>query len=127
MIESDHGIASLDTHPFPTLLDDVQRELGEGPCLSAAWNKTVISIDDLHTEPPLAAIPGCRDAPDPGALGRLVPVVAVVAGRSDCGAWPAIRSGLKRGPGMSGEPANPGPRNRVGTKPGVAHKRQSPV
>ena len=27
---------------------------------------------------------------------------AIVAGRSDCGAWPAIRSGLKRDPGMSG-------------------------
>jgi hypothetical protein len=27
---------------------------------------------------------------------------AIVVGRSDCGAWPASRSGLKRDPGMSG-------------------------
>lgn len=38
------------THDFPKLLDDVQREVGEGPCLSAAWNQHTIHIDDLAAE-----------------------------------------------------------------------------
>ncbi|ANW65776.1 hypothetical protein BCA37_21380 [Mycobacterium sp. djl-10] len=31
-------------------LDDIQRELSEGPCLSAAWNQHTIHIADLTTE-----------------------------------------------------------------------------
>lgn len=74
VIESDHGIASLAaTHPVPTLLDDIQRQLGEGPCLSAAWNQHVISIDDLHTE---TRWPRYRDA-----AMRRTPVRSVVSFR----------------------------------------------
>ena len=35
------------THPYPTVLDDVQRATNQGPCLSAAWHQHVIRIDDL--------------------------------------------------------------------------------
>jgi GAF domain-containing protein len=38
------------THDFPRLLDDVQREVREGPCLSAAWSQHTILIDDLATD-----------------------------------------------------------------------------
>ncbi|MGN6337147.1 GAF and ANTAR domain-containing protein [Mycobacterium sp.] len=38
------------THDFPRWLDDVQREVGEGPCLSAAWNQHTIRIDDLASD-----------------------------------------------------------------------------
>lgn len=38
------------THPYPALLDEVQRDVGEGPCLSAAWDHHTIHIDNLNTE-----------------------------------------------------------------------------
>lgn len=38
------------THDFPKWLDDVQREVCEGPGLSAAWNQHTIHIDDLATD-----------------------------------------------------------------------------
>ncbi|KWX65939.1 response regulator receiver protein [Mycobacterium sp. NAZ190054] len=38
------------THPYPSLLDDVQREVGEGPCLSAAWSQHTISVENLSTD-----------------------------------------------------------------------------
>jgi ANTAR domain/GAF domain len=38
------------THRYPALLDDVQREYRQGPCLSAAWNHQIIHIDDLSTD-----------------------------------------------------------------------------
>lgn len=38
------------THRYPTVLDEVQRENGEGPCLSAAWTHQIIHIDDLGAE-----------------------------------------------------------------------------
>ena len=38
------------THPIARTLDDVQREVGEGPCLSAAWEQHTIRIDDLTTD-----------------------------------------------------------------------------
>jgi len=38
------------THDFARQLDDVQREVREGPCLSAAWNQHTIVIDDLATD-----------------------------------------------------------------------------
>ncbi|UXA15474.1 GAF and ANTAR domain-containing protein [Mycobacterium sp. SMC-8] len=38
------------THPYPVLLDDVQRETGEGPCLSAAWEHHTISIENLDVD-----------------------------------------------------------------------------
>lgn len=31
-------------------LDDIQREHGEGPCLTAAWEHDILRIDDLATE-----------------------------------------------------------------------------
>ena len=39
------------THDYPRVLDDVQREVNEGPCLSAAWENHTIRINDLETEP----------------------------------------------------------------------------
>lgn len=41
-------LAATDT--YATLLDDIQREHGEGPCLSAAWTHDVLHIDDLEAE-----------------------------------------------------------------------------
>ena len=38
------------THPFAKTLDDLQGELGEGPCLSAAWENHTMLIDDLSAE-----------------------------------------------------------------------------
>lgn len=38
------------THPYSTWLDLVQREVGEGPCLSAAWQQHTIHIDDMTTD-----------------------------------------------------------------------------
>lgn len=38
------------THDFPAQLDSVQRETGEGPCLSAAWQHHTIHIEDLATD-----------------------------------------------------------------------------
>lgn len=38
------------TSPIARALDDVQCELGEGPCLSAAWSQHTIMIEDMETE-----------------------------------------------------------------------------
>lgn len=38
------------TDRYARQLDDVQRETGEGPCLSAAWHQHTIHIDDLIGE-----------------------------------------------------------------------------
>lgn len=38
------------THRYPTLLDDIQREFAEGPCVSAAWTHQIIHIEDLAAE-----------------------------------------------------------------------------
>lgn len=38
------------THRHARHLDDVQRQVGEGPCLSAAWTHHTIVIEDLATE-----------------------------------------------------------------------------
>lgn len=47
----DHGIESLaPTHAVSSALDDVQRETGQGPCLTATWNHHTVVIDDLSTE-----------------------------------------------------------------------------
>jgi hypothetical protein len=48
------------THQVAVLLDDIQGQHLEGPCLSAAWDQHVIRIDDMATEVrwPLY----CRDA-----------------------------------------------------------------
>ena len=47
------------THPYPQRLDDIQREVNQGPCLSAAWNQHLIHIDDLASE---SRWPNYRDA-----------------------------------------------------------------
>ena len=61
------------THRYPVLLDDVQREFSEGPCLSAAWTHHVIHIDDLAAE---TRWPRYRDA----AMTR-TPVRSIVSFR----------------------------------------------
>jgi hypothetical protein len=51
MIEADGSISTVAaTHPYVTWLDLVQRDSGEGPCLSAAWYQHTIHIPDLATE-----------------------------------------------------------------------------
>lgn len=34
-------------HRYPSMLNDVQREVGEGPCLSAARERRTVCVDDL--------------------------------------------------------------------------------
>ena len=51
VIDHDGDIQSLAaTHQYPILLDDVQRETGEGPCLSAAWEHDIVKVADLNAE-----------------------------------------------------------------------------
>lgn len=38
------------THDYAVVLDDIQRRRGEGPCLSAAWDKHIMWVDDLSAE-----------------------------------------------------------------------------
>lgn len=38
------------THRYPAVLDDVQRDVRQGPCLSAAWEQHTIRVDDLTTD-----------------------------------------------------------------------------
>jgi GAF domain-containing protein len=38
------------THLYPVLLDKIQQQHQEGPCLSAAWEHHIIRIDDLAPE-----------------------------------------------------------------------------
>ncbi|GAB1814629.1 GAF and ANTAR domain-containing protein [Mycobacterium sp. MUNTM1] len=38
------------THRYPVLLDKLQQQHQEGPCLTAAWEQHVIRIDDLASE-----------------------------------------------------------------------------
>jgi AmiR/NasT family two-component response regulator len=38
------------THTYPTRLEEIQRDVDEGPCLSAAWNQHIIRIDDLTSD-----------------------------------------------------------------------------
>lgn len=48
LVDSDGGIDTVGaTDDIPLLLDDAQREAGEGPCLSSAWEQHTILIDDL--------------------------------------------------------------------------------
>ncbi|AQT82973.1 hypothetical protein B1R94_20650 [Mycolicibacterium litorale] len=45
------GVSTLAaTHTYPALLDGVQAEFNEGPCLSAAWFQHTIHIDDLAAD-----------------------------------------------------------------------------
>jgi hypothetical protein len=38
------------THPYVSLLDDLQHQHRQGPCLSAAWEQSVIRVRDLGTD-----------------------------------------------------------------------------
>lgn len=38
------------THPSAALLDDIQRRLGEGPCLSSAWHNKTVHVEDLEND-----------------------------------------------------------------------------
>lgn len=61
------------TDRVPRVLDDVQAEVLEGPCLSAAWNQHTIVVDDLSVED---RWPAYRER----ALAR-TPVLAVMSFR----------------------------------------------
>ncbi|MDY6998866.1 MAG: GAF and ANTAR domain-containing protein [Actinomycetota bacterium] len=51
VVESGQQVSSLAaTHQYPILLDEIQAEVLDGPCLSAAWNHHTVSIEDLNTE-----------------------------------------------------------------------------
>jgi hypothetical protein len=38
------------THPCAVVLDDIQRRLSEGPCLSSAWHNKTVHVADLHAD-----------------------------------------------------------------------------
>jgi hypothetical protein len=38
------------THRYPVLLDEIQQQRQDGPCLSAAWEHHIIRVDDLAAE-----------------------------------------------------------------------------
>lgn len=38
------------THSYPVFLDELQQLHGEGPCLSAAWEQSVIQVRDLSAD-----------------------------------------------------------------------------
>ncbi|WP_231639179.1 GAF and ANTAR domain-containing protein [Mycobacterium sp. Marseille-P9652] len=38
------------THRYPKLLDTIQNDCGEGPCLESAWRHCVMHIDDLDAD-----------------------------------------------------------------------------
>lgn len=48
------GASAIDTpaatHPCAVLLDDIQRRLREGPCLSSAWHNKTVHVEDLDSE-----------------------------------------------------------------------------
>lgn len=51
VIDGGGGVTTVSaTHEFAVILDDVQRERGEGPCLSAAWDHHTTRVDDLTAE-----------------------------------------------------------------------------
>jgi GAF domain-containing protein len=48
---SDGDVRTLGaTDAHPAVLDDIQRRLREGPCLSAAWNHHLVRLDDVSCE-----------------------------------------------------------------------------
>jgi hypothetical protein len=51
LVDSNGEISTIAaTHPYPSWLDLIQREVGEGPCLSADWQQETIHISDLTTD-----------------------------------------------------------------------------
>lgn len=59
------------TGHYPAVLDQIQQRVESGPCLAAAWEQSVIRIDDMETEQRWPAY--CR-----GALAE-TPIRSVVA------------------------------------------------
>lgn len=75
-VEDNRTVSSLAaTHQYPIMLDDVQRDVDEGPCLSAAWEHDMVAIEDLSTETRWPRLPGCRAAADADPVDSVVPVV----------------------------------------------------
>lgn len=51
LVDDDRHVSTLGaTSDDATLLDEIQNEHGEGPCLSAAWTSDTIHVDDLAAE-----------------------------------------------------------------------------
>jgi GAF domain-containing protein len=51
MVSEKDGIRTVAaTHPYVVALDDAQRRIQEGPCLTAAWENHTVRVDDLTTE-----------------------------------------------------------------------------
>lgn len=51
LVDENRRVTTLGaTEDYATLLDEIQSEYGEGPCLSAAWNSEIIHIDDLAAD-----------------------------------------------------------------------------
>ncbi|MEW5810856.1 MAG: GAF and ANTAR domain-containing protein [Actinomycetota bacterium] len=51
LVDGDRGVSTLAaTIDYATVLDHIQNEFHEGPCLSAAWDNDVIHVDDLAAE-----------------------------------------------------------------------------
>lgn len=38
------------THPYAIMLDDAQREVSQGPCMSSAWEQHTVRVDDLWSD-----------------------------------------------------------------------------
>lgn len=73
-VGNDRAVASLaSTHQYPIMLDDVQRDVDEGPCLSAAWEHDMVAIVDLSAE---TRWPRYRDAALP-----LTPIRSILSFR----------------------------------------------
>ena len=51
MVSKKEGIRNVAaTHPYVVALDDVQRNVQDGPCLTAAWGNHTVRVDDLSVD-----------------------------------------------------------------------------
>ena len=51
MVSKKEGIRNVAaTHPYVVALDDLQRSVQDGPCLTAAWENHTVRVDDLSAE-----------------------------------------------------------------------------
>jgi transcriptional regulator with GAF, ATPase, and Fis domain len=51
LAERSHAITNVvATHRYPVLLDVIQNEYGEGPCVAAAWQHHVMHVEDLAVD-----------------------------------------------------------------------------
>ncbi|WP_435825424.1 GAF and ANTAR domain-containing protein [Mycobacterium simiae] len=51
LVHPEQGISTAAaTHRYPVLLDEIQQQLHDGPCVSAAWQHHTVLIDDLELE-----------------------------------------------------------------------------